>query len=270
LDAIPERHVLPNKPLVEAIFELRWALAQDGGDPGFRLLLGRYYERIRKHYPTVRDLPSAHVPDEMTPYQVRHQFVSSPGPWPLTQVGPGIMTVNETSGYVWESFRPRLVEAIGALFESYPKEVARFAPVQASLRYIDSIPFDRATNDAPLLVFLRDHLHTAVDIEPLLFESEAERLNPVRFSLTLSYPLKAPRGIVTLTVARGKRQNLPSVIWDTSVLSKLPHVPNEMPTWEAWLEDAHRVMDRWFFALTRGKLLETFEGQHANGTAIPN
>ena len=53
-ERIPERHPLENKPLVEAIFELRWALeAQQPGialDPGFRIFLGRYYDRVRAEY----------------------------------------------------------------------------------------------------------------------------------------------------------------------------------------------------------------------------
>lgn len=55
---------LPNKPLAEAIFELRWALDEKrvqglAVDPGFRLLVGRYYDRVKGNYPSVVDLPTA-------------------------------------------------------------------------------------------------------------------------------------------------------------------------------------------------------------------
>ena len=46
---IPAPRDLPNKPLVEAIFEFRWALQSNpagGHDPGFRILLGRFYDRV--------------------------------------------------------------------------------------------------------------------------------------------------------------------------------------------------------------------------------
>ena len=61
---------LPNKPLAEAIFEFRWALDEKRGqgiavDPGFRLLLGRYYDRVKGHYPHVVDLPTAQIPEDL-------------------------------------------------------------------------------------------------------------------------------------------------------------------------------------------------------------
>ena len=68
-DRIPHPVALPNKPLGEAIFELRWALdTTDQGlhhDPGFRILLGRYYDGLREHYPHIQDLPISQMPDDM-------------------------------------------------------------------------------------------------------------------------------------------------------------------------------------------------------------
>ena len=50
------RQDLKNKPLVEAILELRWALSTTeipgaAEDPNYRLLLGRFSERVQKEYP---------------------------------------------------------------------------------------------------------------------------------------------------------------------------------------------------------------------------
>ena len=91
IDTIPESHDLANKPLVEALFELRVEARQNAtrGTTAFRLLFGRYYERIRASYPEAEDLPSSAVPEIMTPYVVRHRFRASKEKWPVTQLGPG-------------------------------------------------------------------------------------------------------------------------------------------------------------------------------------
>src|ERR1022692_4422264 len=49
------------------------------------------------------------------------------------------LTVNETDGYLWDTFRPRLVDAFKALMEWYPTEVPPLRLNQIVLRYIDSV-----------------------------------------------------------------------------------------------------------------------------------
>jgi uncharacterized protein (TIGR04255 family) len=267
-ERIPERQPLANKPLVEAIFELRWALspARQGiaVDPGFRIFLGRYYDRVKSEYPAVFDLASSAVPEEMTPHQVRHQFRKAKDDWPLTQIGPGIMTVNETSGYLWDTFQPKLLHAIHAVYASYPREIASFLPLVGALKYMDAVEYDPERSKTPLLAFLRSHLHTGIEIEPLLFENPLERESPASVNLTVAYPLSKPLGVVQLMMAIGKRGNRPSIIIETTVQSQEDAVPKKEEDWEQWLRDAHAVSDRWFFALVRGELLEEFEPQHEN------
>jgi uncharacterized protein (TIGR04255 family) len=56
------RKELKNKPLVEAILELKWTLPAQAtpgmeGDPHYRLLLGRFSERVESSYPFHGPLP---------------------------------------------------------------------------------------------------------------------------------------------------------------------------------------------------------------------
>ena len=94
---------LKYKPLVEAIFDLRWELQQKtagfAADPNYRLLLGRMFDRLEADYPAHEPLPTANLPDEMVGYTVQHRFRAQPGGWPLIQLGPGILSVNETDSY---------------------------------------------------------------------------------------------------------------------------------------------------------------------------
>ena len=112
-------------PIVEAIVEVTWALETASSpmpiDPHYQLLLGSFYDRIKKDYPYHQTLPLAAVPDEVTGPAVKHRFRVDKDKWPLIQIGPGIMTVNETEKYTtFEKFKPLAVEAIKVLFASHP------------------------------------------------------------------------------------------------------------------------------------------------------
>jgi uncharacterized protein (TIGR04255 family) len=259
-DAIPEPRDLRHKPLAEAIFELRWALtdAPFGHDPGFRILIGRYYDRVREQYPFMSDLPVTQVPEDMTPHVVRHQFRLSKDAWPLTQIGPGILTVNHTEGYTWDSFRPRLLKGVKALFESYPTDLAPLTITQVLLRYINTIPFDPSLS---VTDFLARFLHTRIEVEPMLFRGGHATNQPTELNLTLAFPTTDPRATATLSFALGKKGIEPSIIWQLIVRSDGNDVPKSIDQFEPWLRAAHdTIIEPWFFALCRGDLLKEFEG----------
>lgn len=261
-DSIPTITELRNKPLAEVVFELRWSLqgAQPGfqSDPGFRILFGRYYDRMRQQYPVMKDLPVTQVPEEMTAYAVRHQFWSAESKWPVTQLGPGILTVNDTAGYKWETFKPRLTSAVQALYESYPNEIAPLAPIGAELKYINAVPFN-ATETAGVVGFLEQSLHTKLQVDPLLFDDSQAAAKPLELNLTLTYPLTRPQGVGILLFATGMKGQQPSIIWQIIVRSTTDKAPQKTADFDAWLDDAHSVVKRWFATLCRGPLLSTFE-----------
>ena len=71
--------VAVNSERIESIFALRWRLlrSRDGAaqrDPGYELLLGRLYERLRAQYPQLVELPAARTPVERAPYALRQRF----------------------------------------------------------------------------------------------------------------------------------------------------------------------------------------------------
>lgn len=263
-DTIPERHPLKNKPLIEAMLEVRWDLVEGPRpvstiDPGFRIFMGRYYDRVRNQYPHVEDLPTSELPERIVPHVARHQFWTGKGTWPVTQIGPGILTVNETDGYLWDTFRPRLVSAFKALVESYPGEISPLRLNQIVLRYIDSVRFDPELSAVPMLAFLQRFLHTSISVDPLVFSDPKEAESPLGLILSLTYRTLRPKGVVMLTLGNGTRGETQSIIWETKVMSTGSDVPTGLPEFETWLDEAHTVSDQWFFALIRGQLLESFE-----------
>ena len=258
---LPEIKRLRNNPLAETVFELRWSLQPSGpgmqSDPGFRLLLGRYYDRVRENYPFAEDLPSAQVPEEITAHTVRHRFRAGKDQWPVTQIGPGIMSVNETEGYTWKQFKPRLIAAVAALFDAYPSDIAPLKPTVVKLRYVNAVPFDPSTQD--VVRFLEENLHTKIEIDPTLRADAQLGSEPSELNLTLALPLEQPQGTGTLVFATGSRGGRPSIIWQITVRSTEDKAPSKSEDFAGWLEDAHSVVKRWFTTLCHGPLLRSFE-----------
>ena len=255
---IPEREDLPNKPLVEAIFELQWELPVVNGneiDPGFRILLGRLYDRVRNDYPFLENLPQSVISEELTIRIMRHRFRVAKDEWPLVQVGPGIFSVNDTEGYTWDKFRPYLVKAIKALFESYPVDIHKLNITQLGFRYIDAIPFDRTK---PLLQFLKESLHTSVELDPQLFKDPQAAIAPNGLNLGLVYELPELPGAVILSFTLGTRDGVQSIMWDTQILARGKDIPETVEEYASWLDKAHDISGQWFRTLSRGYLYESF------------
>ena len=256
------RKDLKNKPLVEAMLELRWVLP-DQPRPGiqpaphYRLLLGRFSERAERTYPVHEPLPTAEIPDGMVAHMVQHRFRVAENDWPLLQIGPGIMTVNDTAGYTWTGFQKRCEEAVSHLFGAHPAR-QDFRVQDLTLRYVDAVAFD--FNAANIFDFLRDKMKTTLALPTSLFEDADIRPDPSVFNWEASFNHNDPGGTITLRFATGERDGAPSLIWQTLVKTAgddLPGLPTGFP---AWLKAAHEITDDWFFKLIEGELERTFSG----------
>lgn len=250
---------LKNKPLVEAILEIRWQLRgkRPGPqvDPHYKLLLGRLFDRMLKDYPEHEQLPSANVPDELVGHVVQHRFRAAPDSWPLVQVGPGVFTVNSTADYTWADFRPRVTTAIGRLYDAHPR-VEEMRITTLSLRYIDAAHFDYTSHN--VFEFLRDNLKLTVSLPENLFKETAVETIPGSFTWQTAYRLNNPKGLINLRFATGQKGNTPAVIWETTVESNgddLPEMPNGF---EEWLDAGHEITDDWFFKMIEGELERRF------------
>jgi len=253
---------LKNKPLVEAILEVRWKLQGSPPatqvDPHYKLLLGRLFDRMIGDYPEHEELPTASFPDELVGHVVQHRFRKAPNSWPLVQVGPGVFTVNSTDDYRWPDFRPRVLSAVEKLYNAHPK-VGDLKIANLILRYIDAVDFDYRVNNA--FEFLRDKLKLSILLPRSLFDSTAVEDRPNGFTCQCSFRCQEPKGIVAIRFAAGKKGDAPAVIWETTVESTEDDL-TEMPgAFEGWLDAAHKVTDDWFSKMIEGELERRFSGE---------
>lgn len=255
------RKVLKNKPLVEAIFELRWKLEEPTSrikiDPHYKILIGRIYDRVRSEYPFHEQLPAATMPDQIAGYIVQHRFRKGKDEWPLIQIGPGVITLNDTDGYVWEDFEGRICRVLDNIFEAYPDAENSLKVNQLLLRYIDAVVFDYREDD--VFDFLKQKMKMDMRIHKKLFEETRVSKLPLGIDLRFSFPSIKPKGAVNLRFARGERKNVDALIWETMVISAeedVPEAKNEIPM---WVKDAHNLTDDWFFKMIEGELQRRFE-----------
>ena len=249
---------LINKPLIEAIFELRWALQDNpkgfSVDPNYRLLLGRMFDRLETSYPAHEQLPTATLPDEMVGYTVQHRFRAAQGGWPLVQLGPGIMSVNETNSYGWLGFKKHTIEAVDHLFACYPKANPLIIS-NLALRYINSV--ELPSEDTNVYAFLEENLKVQVKVPKSFFEGNGVVSSPSQLQLNQVFESKNPVGQIQLRVSRGKKEDRDSLIWETIFQSAESDCP--MPEGvNQWLENAHRLVKDWFYKMIDGELHRRF------------
>jgi len=252
LNSLPEH--LPNKPLIEAILEVRWG--QDGQpDPAYPLIVGRLYERLRSEFPAIEDLPIVAVPAEISVHQVRHRFRKTKDGWPLVQVGPGVLTVNETDGYRWRDFSERAKALLPLLHETHPKpETIQITSLL--LRYVNAIEFDYSSAD--VLAYLAEKMRVSLSFVPSTREAGIVSGNPKSLGLQVVFPSRTPIGSLILLVGTGKRKGTNAIVWETnfrSVEEEIPRLPEAFP---AWLDNAHDTVEKWFIEMVRGDLLAQF------------
>ncbi len=256
-----ERKILKNKPLVEAIFEVKWELQELAQgmriDPHYKILIGRIYDRVKNEYPFHEQLPTATMPDEITGYVVQHRFRKDKDKWPLIQMGPGIITLNDTEGYIWEDLESRIRNLLDVIYEAYPDSESNLKINGLLLRYIDAVDFNYEKEI--LFDFLKKKLKVSIQIHEGLFKETGVNYLPLNVDLRLTFPSIKPKGVAHLRFVRGKRKNVDALIWETMVQSSGDDVPNNKEEIVAWVENAHLLTDDWFFKMIEGELLGRFE-----------
>jgi uncharacterized protein (TIGR04255 family) len=136
------RAKLKKAPLKEVIFELHWELPPVGtiaADPGYELAKGSFAQAIKKEYPIRKKI----LPEGIRiSYKAEFQFWKGELRYPVVQIGPGLLTVNDTdTNYSWENnFKENILYATGHL-----EEVSdNIALKKIVLQYINGVEYGGA------------------------------------------------------------------------------------------------------------------------------
>ena len=241
---------LKNAPLKEAIFELFWNGPIDKSgfpiDNEYDLAQGRFDREIRKDFPIYKRLIPANSPIKILG-QPAHQFWKNQLNWPVVQLGPGIMTVNETEkGYIWENFRKTIHDSIQILIKSYD-----ISPTfqRLSLRYIDSIDLPENIN---LLDFVNNSFKTKITNS---FERPGE-IAGLNFNQIFNV-FQNSKVHLNIQSAINNLNGKPAIVWITLIeTNEISGIDDILK----WIDKAHNICSDLFKQTLNQSFYETFNG----------
>lgn len=250
-------------PLIEAIFELHWELQTDKQtgrmrDPSYPMMYGGLYERLKKDFPHIEDLPSVQVHPEASPYVVRHRIRKEKMGYPLMQIGPGVATVNVAQGYSWSVFNEHILRLIESIYDLYPTTAHPLNFTKCELRFLNGIRLD--SKDENALDFLADKLHIKVEMDSDLFLTSQVIEQPNALNITVGYPLRRPHGNLGISAHLGQMDGKPAYLFQNQVISMGEWVPSDSHGFESWVADAHEAAVQSFISFCKGSLMDKFCG----------
>lgn len=223
---------LKNAPLQEVVFEVRWELDVNPEnnsyqDSGFDFALGTFARSLSSTYPDQQKKPHVLIQDSPMPYAITHVFRDGQDGWPIVQIGPGIMTVNDREGtYDWTNYYGQIKDALNKLSKAYTKPL-RFN--FSSLRYIDSIKTSDYQRTSGWDQFLEEKMNIQFKN---LFNTRGKLID---FNFSQIFELEDDNRLL-IAIASGKENNDERLIWQTAVF-KQQHV--DLKELVTWVKDAH-------------------------------
>lgn len=242
---------LPNAPLQEVIFEARWGLQSDSSgkqmiDPEFSFALGKFQDLIKKDFPFRANKFPNEFPPQILTYQTMYQFWTGKQKWPVVQIGPGIISINDTDqNYVWRDYYILVQSVLDKLLEAYDSSPDF---IEASLRYIDTVRvkdygFDNWED------FVKQNIN-------FRFENNFNTRGPLKnFQFNQSFEVNE-LGKLNVNLSSGaNNKNETLFIWQNGVSLKRRQTKSEMLQ---WLEKAHSCTSDVFKELCKEKFYGSF------------
>lgn len=245
---------LPNAPLQEVIFEVRWALDVDEEtnhylDTGFELAAGSLRSKLKGDFPLLKRKVPHEIPSQLLNYVTIYQYWKKKHTWPVIQHGPGIFTVNDNDqNYEWKStFLPLISESLSALIDSYETPLEFNS---AGLRYVDSIKAREFGFQGNWYEFLDKSLNISVNNS---FDYRGEVSD---FQINQSFR-QPDDSILIFSVSSGKTKDAPEplLFWQIEMKKKGKITRDDVMQ---WLHAAHDVTSEMFKKIVKKELYERF------------
>lgn len=241
---------LPNSPLQEVIFEMLLNQEVDAnGNPtgeSFDLAQGIFDKKVSKDFKHRVTIPSP-LNFKIFPW-IKHQYWTSKDQWPVVQIGPGILTINDTEvTYEWHTFYSLILQTGKRLAESYEKKLDI---KKLALRYINAIALEDADAEQKLnFINTNFRIHFTND-----FSIKGATLLGLNNNQT--YELN-DGSLVNLSLTDGEsKENKPAIIWQIQVARSGVRTPEEIAE---WLKLAHSIASNLFKDTLSPKFYESFK-----------
>ncbi len=263
---------LPNAPLVEVVFELRWNLYGDAStpppfrkDPGYDVLADGFLYTASKH--GFSEVKKINPNNPLVAHSVDFRlFGNKEQKHPLWQIGPGIFASNESTEYEWNKFKKMTSEGVKLLFENYPNlKSFEFQPISLELRYIDSFgSLDQANQH--LLDFLNEN--TSLNVKLPTFLTNDPMSNESASNLVFTFPIRKKKGTsFSIQLADASISNKKAIYLHSKVFTDLSSTrvvkdkTKRLKYINEWLEDAHSITSPFFKDFVNDSLMENYRSE---------
>lgn len=239
---------LPNAPLLEVIFELRWEVTNKADLSKYQYLHGDLYSILKDTYPFRESLVPPEIPSDVLINKPVHRFRTAPRDYPLFQIGPGLITLNTVDKrYEWNEYFEWCKNLIDAFFNVYPLDKAeKFTP---SLIYFDFLKLDITKGD--ILTYINKHFN--INVSQNFFNTKNF---PKIFNWGLGYDTELGELSVKINVGKNGKQEEGLII--QTQLRGLKFDPESEHILN-WLDNSHKFCSNLFKEMTKGALYESFK-----------
>ncbi|HIB49489.1 MAG TPA: TIGR04255 family protein [Flavobacteriaceae bacterium] len=238
---------LPNAPLVEVIFEMKWKISGRPDLETFQYLHGDLYNELKEKFKFRENLVPLDVPVELMANNTVFRYRREKKGYPLYQIGPGLLSVNVTDEkYDWVEFLAEINTVIDAFVAVYPDaSKLEFTP---SLAYIDFFPLD--TNKDSPMDFLNKNFNFGVHQSFLPGEGGSDDMR-----LFLKYRLNEDNFV--LDYRYGRLATDTGLIMETKIMGPKDQYSRQSLT--MWVENSHGQLRTIFKRITKKEFYETFK-----------
>lgn len=242
---------LPNAPLVEVVFELRWDINSQNDLIDFQYLHGDLYSSIKESFPIRENLVPPDIPFEALRSIPVFRFRKSTNSYPLIQIGPGVISFNTVDEfYEWESFRDEVNSLIDTINKIYPKFES--LSKKTSLIYVDFIKIDKSISNS--IEFINKNFN--INISSNILTNHPDKiLNEVNY--TFNYIIN--NNSLSLNIADGKvnDSDFAGLILQTRINSLVANF-NTLEL-KSWLDKSHELSSDTFKSIIKEELYNTFK-----------
>jgi len=266
---------LPNAPLTEVVFELRWKLKEDPAipkafwiDPGYPVLTDTFSAVAQKHgFAHIKKMGSE---AQLAGHSVGLRYYKSPEQsFPLWQIGPGIFAANESAAYEWKLYKRLVLDGVRSLFRSYPKfKGFPLSFIHIELRYIDS--FDsRYVAHKDVLKFINEETNLKIQLPEFLNKKPLG--TPSNAYLTFEFPVSEHKDtffIVRLANAKANEKDI--ILLESRVVTRAENINmgnaavQRIKYLDKWLGNAHLLTSPFFKQFFGGSLMRRFTARPDN------
>lgn len=237
---------LPNAPLQEVVFELLWEMDYDNSgtpfDPEFEFAQGLFAGKIKKDFPLHKRTIPEGAPFSIYPKPI-HQFWKGDNQWPVIQLGPGILTVNDIEqNYTWKKYKKLVLDIVQLLNDVYTKNL-RF--IFISLKYIDAVE----TKGENILDFINKNFNVSITNG---FQKDNEVVN---LKLNETFLIEKVGNLDVLISSGFNQEQKPAVLWQSNIFFKSKWIDVDITE---WIDKAHDVVSNHFKEIVKESFYADF------------